>query len=118
MNRLNTHSTCPPGEFFIKVRHRDGEVQFIHGPCREQDGCHQFGASPDIKEVAHQLGAFLNSNGLPGGDFATCLEAIDAYTCQRLGQSRDWCRPSDKNYAMTTRAIRVASGGGCCGAKL
>lgn len=100
--RLKTHSKVPPGEFIYE------EPDF-----KKRSG-------PDIGAIAKELGEFRKANKRPPWDFATCVQEIDYYNCQRLGFSPRWCMNTDANYADTTPIIRRTRGHGCgtCGAKV
>jgi hypothetical protein len=82
MFRLLSHDKCPPGEF----RYRES----FKGHTKT------FGPSPLLNEVAHKLANFRAANGIARSSPAECVQDIDAFTCQRLGNMRDWCYDSDK----------------------
>ena len=127
MIRLKNHRKMPPGEFFIKLSMQGGKITPVSGHCAAPD-CYKFGPSPEIKTVANLAVDFARSNNLSGGDFATVLQMIDTYTCQRLGGGKRQHvflikrvvaqrQHISKDYASTTPLLAKA-GGGCCGAKL
>ena len=116
--RLVNTLQCPPGEFFIRILLRDGVATITHSTCSGTPGCYMLGPSPVFSEVAREYVAFLKANKLPGADFATAAEALDNFTCTRLGGAAPFCYDSEKNYAATSSAIANETRGGCCGANL
>lgn len=101
--RLINHRVCPPGEFIYEQ---------TEGVRRK------FPAGPDIEALARVVAEFRQANKVPRGTFAAALEDIDAYTCQRIGNHRDWCYNTDRSYAETTPAARPQGGCGGCGARM
>lgn len=118
MLRLKNHTKAPPGQFFIRVVVRDGEWTATHAVCSAGDGCHQFGPLPTVGYVAKELMGFLKGNSLPRSDYASCVELIDSYTCQRLGGGHKFCYDSDRKVSESSPTVLAAAGKGCCGAKL
>lgn len=116
--RLVNTLQCPPGEFFIRVLLRDGVATITHSTCAGDPGCRMFGPSPVFTDVAREYLAFLKANSLPGADYATVVEALDNFTCTRLGGASPYCFDSEKNYAASSTDIASGTRGGCCGAKL
>jgi len=114
MIRLYSHSSCPPGEFFIRIVFSQTDWSASQAGCGSPN-CVQFGPSPLIEEVAKDMGAFLRSNNLPRNSFAECVQLIDTYTCERLGNGKQWCFDTEKNYNETTATILNREGkcGGC-----
>lgn len=118
MIRLINHTKAPPGEFVIRIVVADGNWSPTHGVCGGAAGCYQFGPLPTVGYVAKELMGFLKGNKLPRSDFDTCVQVIDAYTCERLGNDRKWCYESDRAVIESSPTIWAAKGGGCCGAKI
>ena len=75
----------------------------------------QFGTSPLIDQIAREYVAFLKGNKVTGVDFALAVEQIDAYTCQRLGNSPKWTYDSELRVSQTSPTVKHAQGkcGGC-----
>jgi hypothetical protein len=118
MIRLVNHTKAPPGQFFIRIRVRDGDWEATHDVCGGDGLCKQFGPLPTVGYVAKELLGFLRGNGLPRADIGTLASIIDSYTCQRLGNGRKWCYDSDRNVADSSPTVLAATGKGCCGNKL
>ncbi len=119
MVRLNSHMSVPPGEFVWRVVVRDGIVTPTHTPCGGQSNCFTFGPSPLIDQIAKEYLTFLRGNKLPGADYAQIVEQIDAYTCERLGNSPQFCYDSEARVSQNSPTV-MASRGRCagCGIKL
>lgn len=118
MIRLKNHTKAPPGQFIIRIVVSDGDWRTTHSACGGAPGCYTFGPLPTVGYVVKELMGFLKGNGLPRHDYASLVEVIDSYTCQRLGNSRKWCYDSEHKVSETSPTVMAATGRGCCGAKL
>lgn len=117
--RLKNHTKAPTGEFYVRIVVSGGDWRTTQAICGGAAGCYQFGPLPTVGYVAKELMAFLRGNGLPRSDFASCVELIDAFTCERFGNSGKWCYDSERKVSETSPTVMAAKGGCAgCGARL
>lgn len=78
--RLRSYDLNPPGNY----------------PYEQTTGIyHQFPALPLIEAQATTVQQFRAGNGLPRASFLECLEDVDSYQCQRLGNPTRFCVETD-----------------------
>jgi hypothetical protein len=100
--RLISHTKVPPGGFLY----------------HQTDGVEKkFESTPLIHELAQKVSDFRKANNLERSDYLSCLEDIDAYNCQRLGNMVRFCYNTEQPFR---ESVRVPAKGGCggCGAEI
>jgi hypothetical protein len=98
---LINHLNCPPGEFLYE------QTEGIQ---------RKFPSTPLIRHQADAVSEFRKANGLPRSDFASCLQDVDCFTCQRLGNNPRYCKDTERQYNEVVRTNRSGGGCGTCGA--
>lgn len=117
--RLINHTKAPAGEFYIRIIVDDGDWRPSHSVCGGAANCKQFGPLPTVGYVAKELMEFLRGNKLPRADFPSCVELIDAYTCERFGNGSKWCYETDQSVRESSPTVMAAQGKcGGCGARV
>ncbi len=99
---LKRYDQCPPGSF----------------PYEQTQGIRKkFEATSDIESQAHLVADFRKANGLERATVPEAATDIDTYTCQRLGNMKEFCRDTEgKAYSPPVSPPRGGCGG--CGAHL
>jgi len=94
---------CPPGEFIFP---------------KPAGSAERFWKSPLANSVAASMADYRRGNNLPRPSVQECLEDVIAYTCQRLGNMREYCINTDQGPAQSAALNIPKAGCGGCGAKL
>lgn len=114
MYRLISHQKPPPpGYFKIWVRPHNGEAQFLSQHCAD---CREF-AQTQVSDVVREVLGFIATNNLKAVSPGTIADLVDTLSCQRLGNSSEWCYDTENPNPITARVVS-GGGGGCCGARL
>src|ERR1044071_5844521 len=91
--RLRSYEESPPGGY----------------PYTQRRGIKRnFPSVPVIEEQPRIVADFRAGNGIPRATIAEALEDIDAWTCWRLGNMRQYCVPVD-DEARASVALGVSS---------
>ena len=98
--RLRSYDVSPPGGFPF-----------------EQDGSDKFATQPMIEAQARIVQAYRKGNGLARSSYAECVEDVDRYQCQRLGNNPTFCiecNPDDPHgLSLPANAPGLAPCAGC-----
>lgn len=115
MYRLISHAKPPPpGYFKIWVRPNNGEAQFLSQHCGD---CAEF-AETQVADVVRNVLSFISANGLRSVAPTTIADLVDQLSCQRLGNSSEWCYDTDNPNPATARVVSGGGGCGSCGARV
>ena len=92
-------------------------------PYEQTEGIHRrFAAQPIIEAQAQIVSTFRKANGLPRASIGECLQDVDSYQCQRLGNHPTWCTSCDPNsprpVAMLPSNPNIAPPCAGCGAPI
>lgn len=85
-------------------------------PYEQVEGIRRsFPSLPTPESQASAVSAFRKGNGLPRSSFVECLEDVDRYQCQRLGNNRTYCNCSDQKgiVALNASSPIIAPCKGC-----
>jgi hypothetical protein len=80
--RLKSYDVSPPGGY----------------PFQDAGG-RKFPAQPLIEAQAQEVSAWRTRNGKPRASVKECLQDVDHYQCQRLGNMRTFCIACDGTAA-------------------
>lgn len=114
MMRLKSHLNAPPGNFYYRFLFKNGVEQVWYGD-KSEPFAHTFGPDPIPETVADRLLLFRKGNGLAGATEGECLQAVDNFTCTRLGNMTAFCFSTDKTFQQLAAEAQPRKGCKTCG---